>query len=75
MFLVYILFGEFLCSISINNVSKTKKKKINKKITQKINKIKTPVNFSFAACGMEKLKIRVEYVIFCVLLVIGEKGL
>merc|ERR1712081_114662 len=64
VFLVYILFGEFLCSISNNIVSKKKKK-----FTQKINKIKTPVNFSFAACGMEKIKIRVEYVIFCVLLV------
>ena len=49
--------------------------KKKKKCTQKINKMKTLVNFSFAACGMEKLKIRVEYVILCVLLVISEKGL
>ena len=39
---------------------KQKKKKKKKKITQKINKIKTPVNFSFAACSMKKLKIRGE---------------
>ena len=44
------------------------------KCTQKINKIKTPVNFSFAAIDMEKLKITVEYVLFCILPVISKKG-
>merc|ERR1711954_434280 len=49
-------------------------KKKKKKRYSKINKIKTPVNFSFAAIDMEKLKITVEYVLFCILPVISKKG-
>ena len=69
VFLFFILFGEFLCAMWNCGVS-TKKKTTQLK---KINKIKSPANFSFAAYDMEKLKISVEYVLFCVSRVISEK--